>query len=308
MMMYSNFKNLFDAYLFIHKVRRVVIGRLIDPIVPTISKFKWNILLNNNNFCGTTKAKRNTEIIISLTSFPARINVVSKTIKTLLMQTMKPDRVVLWLAEEQFPYKEADLPLDLIDLTKFGLEIRWTNDIRSYKKLVPALELFKDAIIITTDDDLYYSSNLVRSLYRTHVKHPKDIICHRASKIIESNGKYALIPGGYDYYNGASFLNKLVGCSGVLYPVNSLHSLVTKEQLFMNLAPTNDDIWFWFMGILNNTKVRVVKNNNPFEHSVEGTQKGEQLSAVNDRGEKLFWKQFFALLRRFPEIKTKMES
>ena len=42
------------------------------------------------------------KVIISLTSFPKRIDTVYLTIKTLLNQTVKPQKVVLWLAKNQF--------------------------------------------------------------------------------------------------------------------------------------------------------------------------------------------------------------
>ena len=70
-----------------------------------------------------------------------------KTIKTLLKQTVKPDKVVLWLAEEQFPQKENELPSELLELQNFGLTIKWCTDIRSYKKLIPAFNVKKRLIM-----------------------------------------------------------------------------------------------------------------------------------------------------------------
>ena len=72
---------------------------------------------------GITTQKRNKKIIASLTTFPNRINSVHKTIATLLTQTLKPDEVILWLAESQFPYKK--LPDNLTNLEKFRLSIKW---------------------------------------------------------------------------------------------------------------------------------------------------------------------------------------
>lgn len=51
-------------------------------------------------------AKRNEKIIVSLTSFPGRIHLVHKTIQTILLQSVKPDLIELWLAKEQFPNLE----------------------------------------------------------------------------------------------------------------------------------------------------------------------------------------------------------
>ena len=65
-----------------------------------------NIVLKES---GITSTKRTPKIIASLTTFPERINTVEKTIKTILNQTLKPDEVVLWLAESQFPKLEEEL-------------------------------------------------------------------------------------------------------------------------------------------------------------------------------------------------------
>ena len=43
--------------------------------------------------------------------------------------------VELWLAKEQFPNYEIDLPNKLIDLIQYGLKICWCNDYRSLKNL-----------------------------------------------------------------------------------------------------------------------------------------------------------------------------
>ena len=53
----------------------------------------------------------------------------------LLQQTLKPDEVILWLSEEQFPNKQ--LPENLTRLQEFGLSIKWCkDDIKSFKKLI----------------------------------------------------------------------------------------------------------------------------------------------------------------------------
>ena len=75
------------------------------------------------------------KMIVSFTSFPARIHVVYKTLSSIYEQTMLPDKVILWLAKPQFPNLDADLPESLLAYKKLGLEIRWVDeDIRPHKK------------------------------------------------------------------------------------------------------------------------------------------------------------------------------
>lgn len=249
----------------------------------------------------------NAPIIISLTSFPARINTVHKTINTLLNQTFPADKVLLWLAEEEFPNKEHDLPEKLLQLQNRGLEIHWCNNIRSYKKLIPTLKMFPDAIIVTADDDNYYQPVWLERMYQSYIKQPDCIHCHRVTKfIVDDNGEFQIVSGGRDYYPIPSYLNKLVGAGGVLYPPHCFCMDVLDEDKFMALAPTSDDIWFWLMAALAGYRVNVVENNIVKLAYVEGTQDGPCLTKINDHGEKLFFTHFHNMLKAYPQLRTRL--
>ena len=245
---------------------------------------------------------QNKNIIISLTSYPARIGTVNQTIESLLNQTTKADKVILWLAPEQFPNKEADLPQQLLDLRSHGLTIDWYHDIRSYKKLIPTLRLYPNAIIVTADDDNIYQSTWLEKLYISYKKYPNNIHAHRVTKFYHDKYGWHTIAGGKEYYKGANYLNKLVGLGGVLYPPHCFYKDILNEDLIKQLAPTNDDQWFWIMGALNGFPVRVVENPEISAHYVPGTQE-TGLTKVNDHGQKLFWKDFNRLMEYYPVAK-----
>lgn len=67
-------------------------------------------------------------VIASLTTYPARINVVGFAIETIFNQTRKPDRVILWLAKEQFPEGVECLPKMIKKQIERGLEVRFVDD------------------------------------------------------------------------------------------------------------------------------------------------------------------------------------
>ncbi|MDR1893713.1 MAG: hypothetical protein LBQ61_03335 [Spirochaetales bacterium] len=116
--------------------------------------------------------------------------------------------------------------------------------------------------------------------------------------------------GGFDYYDDlkkASCYNKLTGCGGVLYPPRCLHGDVFLEEVFMKLAPTSDDIWFWLMGVRNKTKVCVPPGHLAKLHEINGTQ-DQGLSAINDHGEKLFFVHLNSMLTYYPDILPIMNS
>ena len=56
------------------------------------------------------------KLIVSLTSFPERIPDIFFNLYSLLNQTTQADMLILWLAEEQFPNKEKDLPKNILNL------------------------------------------------------------------------------------------------------------------------------------------------------------------------------------------------
>ncbi len=266
----------------------------------------WLVCSKLRGWRGVTDEDYGRQLIISLTSFPPRINTVHKTIQSLMLQTMKANKITLWLAEDEFPDRDNELPDELLNLKSYGLEIHYCKNLRSFKKLIPALKLFPDANIITADDDLYYRDSWLKALYDEHVRHPEDLCVHRITKFyIDENGEFRIIGGGYDTYScGASYLHKLSGGAGAFYCPNIFHADVMKEELFMTLCPTSDDIWFWLMAVLNHVKIRAAENN--YAHLalayVGKTQKGPRLCDINDKGEKLFWKHFYNILNHYPQL------
>ena len=201
-------------------------------------------------------------IIISLTSFPQRMYEIHFTIYSLLTQTVKPSKVILWLGREQFPHLEKDIPEKVLKLKKNGLTIGWTNNMYSYTKLIPALREYPNNIIVTADDDIYYEKDWLEKLVKAHEQNQNDIICHRAHRIKLNKNGIAPYKKWSKKIKGtkASYLNFLTGVGGVLYPVNSLNKDVLNEKLFTEIAPKADDVWFWAMALLNGTKTLVPDN------------------------------------------------
>ncbi len=207
---------------------------------------------------GTTDKKRTPEIIVSLTSHPKRINFVYITLNTLLNQTLKPDRIVLYLAENEFINRENDLPKSLLSLKPLGVEIKWCPNLYSYKKLVPALKDFPGDIIVTADDDLYYDEDWLLNLYKTHLKYPDCVCAHRIVKMkINEQNKIESYPRDTHLEkksDSPSFLYQPMGGAGCLYPPNCLYKDIFDSDKFLSLIKTHDDIYFWVMAVLKGTK------------------------------------------------------
>lgn len=220
------------------------------------------------------------QVIVSLTSFPAAIPYAAKAVQSILNGTVLPDKVVLYLTFSQFG--KDGIPQELLDLASNEprFEIRdYPKDIRSYRKLVPTLTDFPDAIIVTIDDDVKYHKNMLRDLLRLHEEIPNAVLAHRA-KLMKPDKPYRKWRK-YRWYHflgkriHASFRNIQTGVGGVLYPPHCLKPEMIDVELFTKLAPTTDDIWFWAAGVANGVKVIPV----PFGHNKpKGLEKPRELS------------------------------
>ena len=188
-------------------------------------------------------------LVVSLTSYSARFPTLALTLRALLSQSVVPDRVILWMDAED----EAKLPPDVLELTENGLEIRVCPDWKSYKKIVPTLLEFPHTYIATADDDAYYAPDWLEKLVQASLN-GAPIVCHRAHWVtLGKDGK----PAPYSEWTrniaaperGSRVF--LTGVSGVLYAPGVFHADVTRDELFMRLAPNSDDVWLYFMHRLN---------------------------------------------------------
>ncbi len=284
----------------LYRAFRSLVRDTLSLYFDTVNKVRWSMTGRKN--CLNTSI-RERPLIVSLTSYPERIGLVSKAVITILNQKdCKPDAVELWLAKEQFPGGSADLPESLTKLTDCGLDICWCEDLKSYKKLIPALKKHPDAVIVTADDDAYYSRKWLERLYSSYLKDPSNISCHRATPFYFDGDAARTVIDGHHYHKGPSVLNMQVGCAGVLYPTGTFCSEVLDGDLFMKITPAADDIWFWLMAVRSGKKIRVVENNQPLPIPVLGASGTSKLTDINDHGEKLFMRQFEAFTARYPDV------
>lgn len=258
---------------------------------------------------GVTREKRSLQIIVSLTSYPARIYDIHYCLYSLLNQSFKPDKLILWLSKEEFPNLEEDLPSNVLNLEKHGLEIKWTeNNFKVYNKLIHSLKEYPNDIIVTADDDIFYQEDWLQRLYENY--DGKNVVAHRAHLMNFESGSLA----PYEQWEKCteneeiSILNLLTGVGGVLYPPDVFNSDVINDQLFLKLTPTNDDIWFWGMVVLNNRKIIVPKNGykyltyiNP-ERELNLNDDGTLYEGNQIRNDE----QLSAILEYYPEIKDKL--
>lgn len=274
----------------------------------SINRYEIESLVENLHHSGVQERQSGPRLIVSLTSYPKRMYDIHLCLYSLLTQSLKPDKVVLWLAEEQFPDKELDVPRKVRELTRWGLEIKWCEDLKSYKKLIPALKEYPDDYIVTADDDIFYQKDWLNTLWSTHERTGAKITAHRCHKVLIKNDRvlpYAKWQKNLSVDSICSPLNFPTGAGGVLYAPRSLHTDILDMETAREVCPNGDDIWFWAMAIrassyatLSDSPMNAISYINPARELnllSDGTLAENNLQGGNDV-------QIQHLLKKYPDI------
>ncbi len=187
-----------------------------------------------------------TDVIVSLTSYGKRVtDSVPYAIYSVFAQSVLPNRIVLWLDDEH--WNDDNLPYLLKRLKQSGLEIYYCKDIRSYKKLIPSLKMFPDNYIVVIDDDFYYNKDFVKWMKDAYNNSDKRTVFATWGCIVgKKDGKYLPYSQWKDcLYGDANSEYSLFGGGGGGYSPKIFDKEIFREDLFMTLCPTADDIWFW---------------------------------------------------------------
>lgn len=246
---------------------------------------EFNLLTNNNEFRGIKKAfYDDKELVVSLTSYGPRIQDVHLTIESLMQQTRKANRIILWLSDKE---QNKELPMALQLQQAKGLEVRYCKDIRSYTKLIPTLKLCPEAVVITVDDDCLYNIDVIDRLYRSYITDKSCVHCLTGSEIAVKNEQiepYCKWKPFKQNVIGKQFL--ATGVGGVLYPPHIFTDEIFNENVFMSICPTADDIWFKAMELLSgvNVKRAEVHNESGIEFMTNETAQIVNLNSNNVNG------------------------
>lgn len=237
-----------SVYLRIYKV----VGKLPSP-------------LDNNH-----------DISVSLTSFPARINSIWKTIDSLFYQDYLPKAIILYLSADEFPNGLEDLPSSLKRYIPLGLKIEFVEgNIKPHKKY---FYIFKDSkenedekLFVTVDDDVYYMPDMLSNLFALHQNHP-NAICANIIHRIRKGLPYTLWDNEYKE-NCPSNDYIAIGCGGILYSTKLFkNTYFLNKDLLSSICPVADDIWLKGAELTNNIPVVTGRFIIPFM-DILGTQK-----------------------------------
>ena len=200
-------------------------------------------------------------VIVSFTSFPARINNVWQVVECILRQSYCPQKVLLWLSKDQFPSYES-IPQTLREREGDIFEIRMVDgDIRSHKKYYYVFKEYPDSLVFLIDDDLYYPTDIIERSVKEYQKGESSIICNYGFHVLYDKGKILPYKKWERVTSYSTSSNLFFGSGGgTLVDVSKFNRIVKRIDLALQLTPIADDIWLNAIARYSNIRMSMLKN------------------------------------------------
>lgn len=251
------------------------------------------------------KPQPKANVIVSLTSYRQRLGNLIKVFDSIYANTMQPLKIVLTIESKD----KAFMPKDLLDYieAKGNIEvIEYPENLKCHLKYFCAMKKYRQYPIITIDDDVIYTPDLISSLYTAYASNPKCVCARRVHLITYTNRgtikKYDDWVGECRTVTTPSFDLFATGVGGVLYPPDILK--ISDENLDgIRNCICADDIYLKYLEDLYNVPVLWVKNGKVHgkrkivENQKNALSKDNVLKKRNDEYIKIFLKN-----KKKPEV------
>ena len=234
---------------------------------------------------------------ISITILPSRLHKTKECIKSLINQTTKADKILVYLPKTCT--RTGDKTTNIPDFLKHeDIEIHMIDDLGSISKIYFALEMFKheDCNIITVDDDVKYPPNFVRRFLKFQKKYPDSALCYRGRQMDFNKIQY----NKSKLFRGTEIQQEVLvdivtGTWGALYKPSffkeDFFKLINERSMHMT-----DDIWIAGHLAKNNVKTYVIPIKGEIKplphHNVDSLWQQNKNGVNNNKSIQKFKKHF----------------
>ena len=209
---------------------------------------------------GLNQKARDYQLIASITTTPDRIEACAYVADLILRQTLKADKVILWLGDESFSQRE--LPGAFENLRDRGLEIEYVPDIGPHTKYYYAMQRYPDDLVCVFDDDVIYSLETLANLVASWQSFPHAVSAMLAHRILTTDG--GLLP--YDQWEQRTEITGeprfdlfVTNVGGALYPPRLLPDETLNAEKIRELCLFADDVWLKAMELMAEIPVVVTQ-------------------------------------------------
>ena len=211
-------------------------------------------------------------IIVSLASYEKRFPTLHLCLKTIINQSIKPDKFLLYLDHS---YKT--IPHQILEFQEKGMEICIAEtDLKSHNKYFYAMQQYPNDIVITLDDDVLYPNDLINKLLQSYEKYPFAVSAGRVHKMrFDANGyikPYDTWEKEAALYNKPSMELMANGVGGILNPPHCMDIRLFDAKKIRQLCLYGDDIWLKAMQLLKGTPVVAIQQAKQHPPIIDNTQ------------------------------------
>lgn len=202
----------------------------------------------------TIKFPYSEKIYVTLTSWQGRINFIHKNLEILLNNTIKPTKIILNLAIEEFPKKYLELPKEILSLLKENknFQIFWVKKNNYvFKKLIPTINRYKKGLIITLDDDILYPNNVFEKM----------INCYYS---LGANNPVSFGTNSSDWIFNDTIINSHLGAGSIVKykyfnnKINEIYREITEDDIKKGIKYPDDPL-YTYAALLNGYKYKRCK-------------------------------------------------
>ncbi|KAG4083689.1 hypothetical protein H8356DRAFT_1064608 [Neocallimastix lanati (nom. inval.)] len=200
--------------------------------------------------------ERQKKLIVSITSYKQRFKKLHLVLESIFNNSLKPYKVILTIYKGDYEYLTEEI-MNMVNEKRLEL-IETEIDFKPHKKYFDVMKKYKDYAIITIDDDVIYTSDLIESMYKSYMKYPNCVhgrVVHKYQMIRGSNeiAPYRKWKKRYTNEINPSYDLLAVGIGGILYPPDILNiSDFNINEIFKCI--TADDIYLKYLEIKKNIK------------------------------------------------------
>jgi len=257
---------------FLHGLKWRIEKILEEPI----GKYIFWKVSHTKTFPKLMSREAGQRVIVSLTSFPPRFSTLHLCLKSILLQSKSPDKIIVWFGSDVSKDAITD---EMHALEKYGVEYRFDGEmnLKPHKKYFYAMQEYREDIVITVDDDVIYPRRMIEKLLKKHNEYPNAICAGRVHRIIytEENkmATYTRWKHMDDLLKVPSFELVAIGIGGVLYPPHCLDKRVFQSEDILAHCLDADDMWLKCASFIKGTKVVGVPYASRFLYTMEEAQK-----------------------------------
>lgn len=223
-------------------------------------------------------------VYVSLTSIASHIDILFRTLESLISQTRRPDAIFLHVSSEPYlfdtGFKEGSAERHtLLEWCRahsldVPIHVEWVPNTGPHRKWIPLLSerLNESCFIVSVDDDTVYDSMLIANMLEDYERE-KCIISYRG---FGSKFRYSIADMTFTQCDPLPASSKHIthfstGKGGVLFRPEMFKSLAIRGNgwffdaaTYTRLCPFASDVWFNLCRMASGTEL-FVNNRRPFQ-------------------------------------------